>query len=100
VVNAASNTGQAQPNGGIAQGAIFVAYGTGLGPTPIAISPTPFQGLGVGGVSIKITVNRQTVECPDVLRSAAQAAALVPSSSPVGTGTFTITFNGDTSAAR
>jgi uncharacterized protein (TIGR03437 family) len=99
VVNAASNIGPQQPNGAVAEGAIFVAYGTGLGPAEIAISPSPFQTTIVGGVSMKITVNGQTVDAPMYYASDKQVAGLIPSITPVGTGTVTLTYNGQVSAA-
>lgn len=99
VVNAASNLGQALPNGGIAEGAIFVAYGVGLGPTDIAVLAAPFQNTTVGGTSIKITVNGRSVDVPMYYASAKQVAGLLPSTTPTGTGTMTVTFNGQISAA-
>jgi uncharacterized protein (TIGR03437 family) len=99
IVNAASNINPLAPNGGVAEGAIFVAYGTGLGPSEIAVSPTPFQSTTVGGVSITITVNGRTVDAPMYYASDKQVAGLIPSVTPVGTGTLTLTYNGQSSQA-
>lgn len=97
IVNAASNNNPLQPNGAIAEGAIFVAYGTGLGPNEIAISPTPFQTTNVGGVSVQITVGGRTVDAPMYYASDKQIAGLIPSATPAGTGNMTVTYNGQTS---
>jgi virginiamycin B lyase len=98
IVNAASNIGQNQPNGGIAEGAIFVAYGTGLGPAAIAVANAPFRTTSVGGTSVKITVNGVSIDAPMYYASATQVAGMVPSSTPTGTGTYAVTFDGQTSA--
>lgn len=99
IVNAASNINPLQPNGAVAEGAIFVAYGTGLGPPDIAISPTPFKTTTVGGTSVQITVNGRTVDAPMYYASDRQIAGLIPSVTPVGTGTLTVTYNGQNSQA-
>ena len=97
VVNAASNLGPSRTNPGIAQGAIFVAYGKGLGLPDLAIAAKPFQEMKAGGTSIRITVNGQSVDAPMYYASATQVAGLIPSKTPVGTGTLTVTFNGESS---
>jgi uncharacterized protein (TIGR03437 family) len=99
IVNAASNINPLQPNGAVAEGAIFVAYGTGMGPGEIAISDKPFKTTAVGGVSISITVNGRTVDAPMYYASATQVAGLIPSVTPVGSGTLTVTYNGQSSQA-
>jgi uncharacterized protein (TIGR03437 family) len=99
VVNAASNLPRSLPNGGIARGAIFVAYGSDLGPAVLAISPQPFQTTQISGVAATITVAGRTSNVPLYYVSATQVAGQVPSSIPAGTGTLTLTYNGQTSAA-
>jgi uncharacterized protein (TIGR03437 family) len=99
IVNAASNINPVQPNGGVAEGAIFVVYGTGLGPGDIAISDQPFKTASVGGVSISVTVGGRTVDAPMYYASATQVAGLLPSVTPVGSGTLTVTYNGQNSQA-
>lgn len=93
VSNAASNITAGLPNAGIAQGAIFILQGTNLGPSPISIAATPFQSTTLSGTSISVTVNGTTVAPLLYYTSAAQVAALLPSNTPVGTGTVTITYN-------
>ncbi len=98
VLNPASNILAGLPNSGIAQGSIFVVYGTNLGPTTLAQAssiPLPTTE-GVGGTSVKITVGQTTVDAPMIYSVASQIAGVVPSSVPVGSGTLTVTFNGKT----
>jgi uncharacterized protein (TIGR03437 family) len=96
VYNPASYTKPNYPNAGIAQGSIFVVYGTNLGPGTLAQAqslPLPTT-TGVGGTTVQITVGGTTVTAPMVYSLATQIAGVVPSSVPVGTGTLTVTFNG------
>src|SRR5205823_2712689 len=52
-----------------------------------------------GGTSIKVTVAGTPVEALMVYTSAGQIAAILPSSTPTGNGTLTVTYNGQTSAS-
>ncbi len=99
VVNAASGLVQGLPNSGIAQGAIFLVVGSNLGPSPLAIAANNFQTTNVGGTSVSITVGSTTVNAPMYYASAAQVAALLPSSTPAGSGMLTVTYNGTASVA-
>jgi uncharacterized protein (TIGR03437 family) len=99
VTNAASNILPGLPNAGIAQGAIFLLFGSGLGPASIAIAPAPFQSTTLSTTSVAVTVAGTTVNAPLYYTSDAQVAALLPSSTPAGTGTITVTFNGRTGPA-
>lgn len=96
VTNAASGISPALPNGGIAQGAIFTVFGSLLGPATIAIAPAAFQSSTLGGTSMSVTVGGTTVSPLMYYTSAGQVAALLPSNTPVGTGTITVTYNGQT----
>ena len=56
VVNAASNLPPGLPNGGIAQGALMILYGTGLGPaTLVSISAYPLP-ITLAGTSVRLTI--------------------------------------------
>lgn len=94
VVNAASNISQGLPNAGIAQGAVFVVYGSNLGPSAIAIAPAAFQSTTLSNTSVAVTVNGTTVNALLYYTSVGQVAALLPSNTPVGTGTITVNYNG------
>jgi len=96
VVNAASNILPGLPNAGIAQGAIFVVYGSNLGPSNISIAPAAFQSATLSNTSVAVTVNGTTVNALMYYTSVGQLAALLPSNTPAGTGTITVTYNGQT----
>ncbi len=97
VYNSASYALSGFPNGGIAQGSIFVVFGSGLGPSTIAYnSSLPYQTT-LSGTSVNVTVSGTTVACLMFYTSAGQIAAILPSTTPAGTGTITVTYNGATS---
>jgi uncharacterized protein (TIGR03437 family) len=98
VVNAAGGIVQALPNGGIAQGAIFTVTGSNMGPGTLALDPAPFTGTRLAGTSASVTVKGTTVAMLMYYTSANQVAGLLPSNTPVGAGTVTVTYNGTTSA--
>jgi uncharacterized protein (TIGR03437 family) len=111
VVNAASNilgaitttttTVAGLPNSGIAQGSIFIVYGTGLGPATLVADPNPFQDMNVGGVSMAITAaNGQIVNVPMYYASATQVSGLLPSGTPLGAGTISVKYDGLESNAQ
>jgi len=81
-------------NSPLAQGSIFIIYGTGLGPANIAFAPTAFQTTTLNGTSVTVTVGTTTVNALMYYTSDGQVAALLPSSTPTGTGAFTVTYNG------
>ena len=97
VYNSASYALSTFPDGGIAQGSIFVVFGSGLGPSTIAYnSSLPYQ-TSLMGTSVSVTVSGTTVACLMFYTSAGQLAAILPSNTPAGTGTITVTYNGATS---
>jgi len=100
VVNAASRIPSGSPGYGIAQGAIFVVTGTGVGPDQFqqATFPLPTSA-GLGGVSIKVSVGGTTVDAIMVYVSSTEVAAILPSKTPTGTGTVTVANGSDTATA-
>ncbi len=98
VENAAGEVSQGLPNAGIAQGSIFILVGTGMGPLNLLISQTPFQSTSLVGTSVSITVSGTTVSALMYYTSATQIAALLPSNTPVGTGTVSVTYNNNGNA--
>jgi uncharacterized protein (TIGR03437 family) len=94
IQNAASNIPAGLPNAGIAQGAIFAVYGAALGPPALSIAPSPFQTTSLSGTSVAVAVGGTTVNAPLYYTSAGQVAALLPSNTPAGSGTVTVTYNG------
>jgi uncharacterized protein (TIGR03437 family) len=94
VQNAASNIAAVFPNGGIAQGSIFVVYGSALGPASIALAPSLPLPTTLSATSIKVTVGSSTVSAPMVYSLATQVAAILPSNIPIGSGTLTLAYSG------
>jgi uncharacterized protein (TIGR03437 family) len=98
VENAATNIPPGLPNSAIAQGALFVVKGKNLGPANIVVATAfPLQ-TSIGGTSMQVTVGGITVDAIMYYSLATQIAAILPSKTPVGTGTLTITYNGLASA--
>ena len=90
------------PSYGIAPSSIFVVTGTGLadaGTPTLQSSAAPGLPLTLNGASISATVNGVTVHPAIYYTSPTQIAAVLPSSTPVGTGTLTVTYNGVASNA-
>lgn len=101
VLNNYSYTLPGLPNYGIAQGSLFVVFGTGIGPVQTPSLPdlsTTALTTSLNGAGVSITVNGTTVQAPLYYVSATQIAGILPSNTPVGTGTITVTYNGQTSS--
>jgi uncharacterized protein (TIGR03437 family) len=97
VVNGASNALPGLPNAPIAKGAIFVGYGAAMGPaTLVKAEAYPLQ-TALAGTSIQVNVSGTSVAAIPVYTSATQIAGILPSRTPAGTGTITVTYNGQTS---
>lgn len=98
--NSASYALPGLPNAGIAQGSIFVIFGQNLGPAKIVqVSSFPLPtSAGLSGTSIEISVGGKNVFAIMLYTLATQVAAVLPSDTPIGTGTVTVTYNGQTSA--
>jgi uncharacterized protein (TIGR03437 family) len=97
VVNAGSRIQSASSFYGIAQGALFAITGKGLGPDPLqqASFPLPTIG-GLGGVTVQASVGGATVDCIIVYVSSTEVGAILPSMTPLGSGTVTLNNNGAT----
>ncbi len=96
VVSAASLTLAGLPNGAIAEGSIFTVFGKNLGPgTSVTnASLTLPTTAGLGGTVMTITVNGVTTTAPMIYSSSSQLVAILPSATPVGTGTLSVTYLG------
>ncbi|HET8546672.1 MAG TPA: hypothetical protein VFL57_01635 [Bryobacteraceae bacterium] len=99
VLNAASYGLPGMPNEGVAQGSIATAFGTGLGTTGLKqVSALPLTTTWEG-ISVRITGGGQSVNAwPIQQYNGTQVSFVVPSNTPVGDGTVTVTFSGQTSA--
>jgi len=85
------------PNYGIAPGSIFIVTGTDLanpGTAVLQSSAPPGIPTSLNGASISVTVNGVTTHPAMYYAVPTQIAAVLPSSTPVGTGTITVTYNG------
>src|SRR5438309_9476580 len=100
VVNAASRTPPGVTSYGIAQGAVFSVIGTGVGQDPPtqATFPLPTDA-GLNGVSMDIKVGTTVLKAIMVYVSANELDAILPSATPVGTGTITVNNGGVTATA-
>ena len=99
VENSATNVPAGLPNSGIAQGSLFVVKGKNLGPAAVIVANSfPLQTT-LGGTSVTVTVSGTTVNAIMYYSLASQVAAILPSSTPVGDGTLTVTYNGGSATA-
>jgi uncharacterized protein (TIGR03437 family) len=94
IVNAASNLPPSLPNSGVARGALFTVFGSGLGPaTAVQAESYPLPTTqGIGGTTIQVTVNGTAENCIMFYSSASQVIAILPSPTPAGTGTLTVSY--------
>jgi uncharacterized protein (TIGR03437 family) len=96
VYNAGSWLPPSLPNSGIAQGAIFTVTGTGLGPAvlqQVQNYPLPTTQ-GFAGTTVQVTVGSVTESCIMIYTVASQVAGILPSATPVGSGTLTVSYQG------
>jgi uncharacterized protein (TIGR03437 family) len=91
------------PNYGIAPGSLFIIKGTDLASSTTAVLQTS-GGTGIpttlNGASISVTVNGVTTNPGIYYAIATQIAAVLPSATPAGMGTITVTYNGIASSAE
>jgi len=98
------------PNSGIAPGSLFIVKGgslasaTSVSYTPCASpctqlisSAAPGLPATSNGASVSVTVNGTTVTPAFYYATATQLALVMPSNTPAGAGTLTVTYNGQTS---
>jgi uncharacterized protein (TIGR03437 family) len=95
-MNALSFVREWAPNYGVARGSYFVVYGTNFSATPVYAS-LPLKTT-LGGVSVNVTVNGTTTPALISFANSTQINAIVPSATPAGTGTFTVTTSAGASA--
>jgi uncharacterized protein (TIGR03437 family) len=89
-------------NSGIAQGALFIIKGSGLASatsvTALNSSAAPGLPTTYNGATVNVTVGSTTTHPVFYYAEAIQLALVMPSNTPVGAGTVTVTYNGQTSA--
>ena len=98
------------PNASIAQGSYFSVYGSSFGADSTVCganysncfwNPYPLP-TSIQGTSVNVTVGSTTVAAyiefaAQTSATSSQINAVLPSTTPVGTGTLTVTYNGQTS---
>jgi hypothetical protein len=97
VQNNYSYIAQGLPNYGIAPGTLFIVKGTNLNNQPLSAlqsSAAPGLPLTFNGTSVSVAVNGTTVQPAIYYTSPTQLGLVLPSTTPVGTGTITVTNNG------
>ena len=100
VQNNYSQLPSALPNYAFAQGSIVTIYGNNMAPSVLVSGEfNPALNKILGGVSVKFTVNNSTTEGIPYYVSSTQLAVIIPSATPIGSGTLTVTYNNQSSAA-
>lgn len=89
------------PNYAIAPGALFILKGTGMaavGTQPqlwnFSQGPLPLTSPAANGTSVSVTVGTTKLNCGIYYVSPTQVAAVLPSTTPTGSATFTVNYNG------
>lgn len=102
IVNNSSFIGPGLPNSGIAPSSIFAITGSGLADAGLPVLQSSAAGLPLtlNGSSISVTVGGVTVHPAIYYTSPGQIAAVLPASTPTGTGTLTVTHSGVASNAE
>ena len=98
IKNSASYANPSFQTGAIAQGSLFVVFGSGLGPAQIQYAASFPLPTTLNGTSASVTVAGATLPCIMIYTQDAQIAAILPSATPVGIGTLTVTYNNATSS--
>jgi uncharacterized protein (TIGR03437 family) len=102
VVNNFSYVSQGLPNYGIAPASTFVIYGSGLcDNVPLVVQTSSGAGLPqkLNGMTISVTVNGVITHPAIYYAIPHQVAAVLPSTTPAGTGTITVNYNDQTGVA-
>ncbi len=95
IVNAASGTPQALPNGAIARGSIFSIFGRGLGPeTGAVVTSFPLNPV-FPGVGIDVCQQETCVAAIPIFVRADQINAILPSDAPLGEVSVRVIYNGE-----
>jgi len=103
VVNNYSYIPAGFPNSGISPGSIFLIFGSGMSATPpvvaLASSASPGIPKTLEGATLSVTVGSTVVQPAMYYATPGQIAAVLPSNTPTGNATITVTYNNATSNA-
>ena len=100
-VNQFSLAPPGMPNAGIALGSRLAISGTNIGPAVAATAPSPSDPVlkpELGGVSVQIQSGDVTTPALIVAAANGFVTAVVPSTTPLGDATVTLTYKGRTTA--
>jgi uncharacterized protein (TIGR03437 family) len=86
------------PNYGISPGTLFIIKGSNLASTTNTTEAFPLT-TSLNGTSVSVTVNGTTTQPTLYYILPTQLGAVLPESTPLGTGTLTVTSGGQTSQA-
>lgn len=102
VVNNYSYIPTGFPNSGIAPGTIMLVFGSGMSqqPSSVYLNSTVSPGLPKTwqGATLSVTVGSTTVTPAIYYATPGQIAAVLPSNTPPGTASMTVSYNNQTSA--
>ena len=91
-IQSANNTASYDPTA-IAEGSMFVIFGESLGPgTLVSATQLPLPN-GLATTSVTVKSGNTTLNCPMFYTSFGQVVAVMPSNTPLGTATVSVTFN-------
>lgn len=96
VRNSASYSPAGFVNTGIAEGSLFTIFGEGLGPDTLQQASVPLPKT-LAGTSVHVSAAGQNIDAFLFYVSAHQLAGLMPSSTPIGDATVTVTYQGQAS---
>jgi uncharacterized protein (TIGR03437 family) len=103
LVNNYSNLNPAAPNYGIAPGMLMKIWGSNMAAANSSALPLQNPAINLpetlNGSSVSITIGGATVTPGFYFAIPSQLAVVLPSNTPVGTGTITVSYGGQTSAA-
>ncbi len=92
LIQSANNTASYDPTA-IAQGSMFVIFGSFLGPaTLVSATQLPLPST-LATTSVTVKAGNTTLNCPMFYTSFGQVVAVMPSNTPLGTATVSVTFN-------
>ncbi len=94
ILNVASYLLPGYPGFGVAQGSMFVVFGRNMGPRGMYQAQNWPLTKDLVGTSLQVTVGGVTVDAIMVYTSSTQLAAILPSNTPTGDGTITVTYAG------
>lgn len=96
VLNNASYALSGLPNSAIAQGSLMAIFGTNLATGNMTATSFPLQA-NMGGTTVRITAGGSNLDALMIYTTAGQLGAILPSATPVGDATLTVTTGGQTS---